>query len=179
MEATPGEYKYPTTLKGEKNWYTEVRAIFGTSIDVGSTVLSPYIGLGYRFLLNDDKGATFKVTNPDTGEIIIDNGIQMSGIISSSMATTRKQSYLYIPIGVIHKAALSAKTRLITNLDYDLFLRGKNTTSDSDGDSHYTQKKGYGARGSIMLEMNRISFGPFVHYWSVDNSDYSYFVQTI
>ena len=115
--------------------------MFGKSFDVGSTVLSPYIGLGYMFLLNNDKGSTFKATDPDTGEIIIDNGVQMSGTLSSSAATKRKQSYLYIPIGVIHKAALSEKTRLVTNLEYDLFLNGKNTTSDSDGDSHYTQKK--------------------------------------
>ncbi len=28
-----------------------------------------------------------------------------------------------------------------------------------------------------MLEMNKISFGPFVNYWSINHSDYRYFVQ--
>ena len=36
MEATPGEYKYLATLKGEQNWYAEARAMFGKSFDVGS-----------------------------------------------------------------------------------------------------------------------------------------------
>jgi len=52
-----GKADYTSPISGNLNntphWYYEVRALMGKDIDMGSYVLSPYAGLGYRHLFNN------------------------------------------------------------------------------------------------------------------------------
>ena len=44
---------------GEPDWYIEVRSLFGKDWGINeNVVLSPYMGLGYRYLFNDARGVT-------------------------------------------------------------------------------------------------------------------------
>jgi hypothetical protein len=52
-----GKADYTSPISGNLNntphWYYEARALMGKDIDMGSYVLSPYAGLGYRHLYNN------------------------------------------------------------------------------------------------------------------------------
>jgi len=52
-----GKADYTSPISGNLNntphWYYEVRALMGKDIDMGSYMLSPYVGFGYRHLFNN------------------------------------------------------------------------------------------------------------------------------
>ena len=71
----------------------------------------------------------------------------------------------------MHKYAISNKARIATNFEYDLFLHGQNNTDGNfNKNAVVNQGYGYGLRGSVMLEMKKVSFGPFIQYWNIVQS---------
>jgi len=115
--------------------------------------ISPYVGLGYRYLYNDLRG------KGSTG---------LSGY-------QRESEYLYLPVGFTQRFNITNQSRLSTNIEYDHLLIGQQTSSLGDavagaGDVVNHQYDGYGLRGTLMYEMASWSAGPFFNYWNINAS---------
>ncbi len=127
--------------------------------DITSTYITPYIGIGYRYL-NDDLTGT-----SSTG----------------ARGYERESNYLYSPIGI--EATI---TELENNwtvgamVEYDLFWYGVQRShlgdffaglDTMDNDQH----EGWGIRGSIKIQKEWEKIGliiePFIRYWDIEKSD--------
>ena len=133
----------------------EIRGVFGRDYLPGSWFsLSPYVGLGYRYLYNDLRGTS------STGAI----GFQ------------RYSNYFYAPLGLTSRMNVNAQWVIAPTIEYDYFIRGRQKSKLTDtglgfGDGTNSQNKGYGYRLSIMAEKGSWAFGPWMNYWNIDDSD--------
>lgn len=137
----------------------EVRFLGGKEVLVETYMLGSYIGLGYRLLENDLR---------DLG----------------SGGYRRKSEYLYIPVGITHAFRVNPEMKVTTNIEYDYLIEGRQTSYLSDigpayasvfGDPVNKQKDGYGFRASLDFEREYISFGAFVNYWKIKDSEINYY----
>ncbi len=157
------DYKNSGTIDNIDNYMIELRGLGGYDIPVlKRTVLTPYIGLGYRYL-NDDS----------------------SGMISSTGAHgyERESTYYYSPVGIEAVTQLNNGWSLGLTVEYDLFLEGKQKSRLSDVDARFSdlendQHQGYGLRGSVRLRKKgrNVDFvmEPFIKYWDIDKSEESF-----
>lgn len=148
------DYSGSGTMSNCPQWYYELRGIIGKDFDQGTYNLSPYFGFGYRYLFNDLRGVT------STGDI----------------GYRRKSQYVYLPVGVTYRFKLESDTKLATTVEYDRLIKGQqmsyitdvtNLVSDQTNDQH----KGYGIKASMYFEKNNWFFGPWFHYWNINQSD--------
>ena len=137
------------------DWYYEARGMVGKDFDRGTYNLSPYFGLGYRFLFNDIRGLT-----------------------STGAAGYRRESqYIYIPLGLTHRFKPDSNGRLATTLEYDYLIQGRQKSYLTDtgiagfGDLVNKQNSGFGIRVNVSYEMNNWAFGPWLQYWNIDQSN--------
>ncbi|NOZ69954.1 MAG: autotransporter outer membrane beta-barrel domain-containing protein [Deferribacteres bacterium] len=157
------DYKNSGTIDNIDNYMIELRGLGGYDIPVSkATVLTPYIGLGYRYL-NDDS----------------------SGKISSTGAYgyERESTYYYSPIGIESVTQLNSAWSVGLTVEYDLFWEGKQKSHLSDVNASFSdlkndQHQGYGWRGSVSLRKKgkKVSFvmEPFVKYWNIAKSERSF-----
>ncbi len=151
---------------GQKNWYSDIRALVGKNLAFENYALAPYVGFGYRYLYNNGQGVLTTTNN---------------------VGYRRTSNYYYLPIGITHKLDLSSQSKLVTNIEFDYFLRGKQISCLSDAnvevgfnawtrgkDITNTQKSGYGARFSTMYQIDNWSVGPYINYWHINASDTVY-----
>jgi hypothetical protein len=127
-----------------------------------STSLTPYIGLGYRYWL-DELG-----TDPSGYD--------------------RKTTYLYIPIGTTLHYPVTETLSLNILSQYNLFIEGKNTSDYSkftwtNDNLNVTQSTGYGylldCNATLKLsQQNRLSANIQYHYWDIANSSVDYLQTT-
>lgn len=154
------DYENSGTIDGILDYMLEFRGLGGYDLSLSkASTLTPYIGLGYRYL-NDD----------------------MSGKISSTGAIgyERESNYLYSPIGVEIITPLENGWSVGAMLEYDIFWRGKQISHLSDvspglGDVENDQNKGYGIRGSVKFQKKgeKLDFviAPFIRYWNIEKSE--------
>lgn len=146
---------------GAPDWYYEVRGVIGRDFQLKNSVISPYVGFGYRYLMNDVRGYS-----------------------SSGAAGYRRESnYYYLPLGVTHHFALQDGAVLVTTVEYDHLLWGEQVSRLSDliGHNGYTsafdttnrQNNGYGYRLGMMYEISDWSYGPFLQVWNIERSEYT------
>lgn len=150
------DYNGSGSASGEPDWYIEARGLVGKDWAINDAVLAAYTGVGYRYLFNDGRGIT------STG----------------FWGYRRESNYFYLPIGINHRRALNDQARLVSTLEYDHLLAGKQISRLSDGgygDSDITnnQSSGYGLKLSIMYEKRKWAIGPYAHYWNIGQSDLS------
>ena len=138
----------------------EIRGLAGYDFPVGQTAyLTPYLGLGYRYL-NDDS----------------------SGKLSSTGAAgyERESNYFYTPIGLQAVTELNSNWSLGFNAEYDHLWFGKQISHlgdavPDDGTVRNDQKDGWGLRGSVQLKKKGETMDflaePYVRYWSIEESD--------
>lgn len=92
-----GDADYESSGTGSNDnltdWYTEIRALFGTDYTLNDFVLAPYSGLGYRYLFNDLRGDSS----------------------SGAIGYRRESEYFYLPLGVIQRVALDEGSQLENN----------------------------------------------------------------
>ena len=148
------DYSGTGNSDGHQDWYLETRGLVGKDWMIRGAGVSPYIGLGYRYLANDLRGFT------STGY----------------WGYRRESNYLYLPIGVTHRIALNIRARLVTELEYDHLLSGNQISRFSDGGGGYSdvtnnQSSGYGLKLNVMYEKNNWAIGPYLHHWNIDQSD--------
>ena len=142
------------TKDGNPDQYLDLRVVAGKDFAVGSQVLSPFAGLGYRSLYNDLTGYT------STGNV----------------GYRRTSRYAYIPLGLTHRVQVGNDARIATALEYDYLLEGtqRSYTTDIYGytsDLVNKQRNGYGLRLNIAYETTSWSAGVFYHYWNIEDSD--------
>jgi hypothetical protein len=154
------DYENSGTIDNINDYMLEFRGLGGYAFSVSRAItLTPYIGLGYRYL-NDDMG----------------------GKISSTGAAgyERESNYLYSPAGLEALADLGGSWYLGVTAEYDIFWWGRQVSHLSDVNSDYNdleneQHEGYGLRGSVRVQKKygRASFAaePFVRYWNIKKSD--------
>jgi len=151
---------------GLSNYYYDVRALIGKdfSIDIGN--ISPFIGVGYRNLYDDNRGKS----------------------TTGAAGYQRTISYTYIPVGLIHRTLLQ-DAKLETRVEYDYLLSGTVNTNLSDTigsngitaypDASNTQKSGWGFRLSSSYQKSNWALTPYFNYWFIQNSDVMYGKATI
>jgi len=149
------EYRGTGTKSGVPDWLIETRAVVGVDVFPGNGVsLSPYVGLGYRYLYNDLRG------------------------YGSTGATgyRRYSRYLYAPAGLTLRIDIGEGWVLAPTIEADVFLRGRQASKLGDAGLGYMdvtnrQSKGRGHRVYLMLERDRWAVGAWTHYWRIMDSD--------
>ena len=143
---------------GITDYKQDYRGLFGYNFRFSKqTSVSPYLGLGYRMLF-DAEG----LTSTSTGAV----------------GYNRRSQYLYVPIGVgvgFH----AGKWGFNTFGEYDYLIQGWQTSylrdDGTDNNIQNGQSAGFGVRGAIMvtppIDFYNFSFGPYVRYWNIHNSD--------
>ena len=160
-----GDYS-PCSDSGHPDWYLETRGVVGKDFVAGSWAWSPEAGLGVRHLSNGVGGV---------------NGF-------------RTDNYLYVPMGITARTRVASHGVLSFNVEYDLFLRGWQTTRNSalgggfvpatddapeftiDGfsDISFDQHNGWAMRSSAKYQINRhVLVEPYFVYWRIGDSDVS------
>lgn len=149
------DYEGSGRLDTIPNWIFEMRGVVGKEFLPGSRFsLSPFAGFGYRNLYNDLRGTT------STGAV----GYQ------------RFSSYLYAPLGLTARFKASDSLVIAPTIEYDFFIKGEQVSQLSDtglgfNDATNRQDDGYGYRVSLMAEKGAWAFGPWMHYWKIEESN--------
>ena len=138
------------TGRGLTDWYWEARALYGMDLEMDGYVLSPYAGLGYRYLYNDLRSLA--------------NGYR------------RESRYLSIPLGVTLRTRAAEQSQLLTTFEYVYLLSGKQDVLLSDigasrQDVKLNQPSGRGLRLKMIRQFPTWSIGPTLTYWRVGSSD--------
>jgi hypothetical protein len=133
----------------------EVRGVFGKDLFSGGGVaISPYAGIGFRYLYSDLRGTT-----------------------SAGFAGYRRYSnYLYLPLGLTSRFSVGDQWVIAPTVEYDYFIRGRQVSMLTDANPGYsdvrnTQDRGRGYRLSVLAEKDRWTFGPWFYYWNIEDSD--------
>lgn len=134
---------------------TELRLLFGKPFgsDPDKEI---YYGFGYRFLVDGD-----------------DNVMSSTGHFSYR----RESTYYYLPIGINQYFDINNDWRAKLNLEYDLFLVGNQYSRIFNGVNN-KQNNGFGLRAGLEF-INQVGnlnyyFGPFIRYWSIEDSNSVY-----
>ena len=142
------------TLNNRPDWYYEIKGLIGKDFSFGDYSLSPYAGLGYRYLFNDLRGLT-----------------------STGIPGYRRESKYYtLPIGVTHRMNLANEAQLLTTVEYSYLIRGRQHSTLSDSipatqDASNTQRRGYGLRLGAIVQFGTWSVGPSLILWRINKSD--------
>ena len=157
LEYSFGNVDYTSARTGimKKKYYkSRLEYYLSNNYSNGANDLKPYIGLGYRNLL-DDSGFKRSSTN--------------------HLGYDRLSEYYYIPIGAIWyiSDSLSLKSQ------YNYFLEGKQTSyineilpNEYSTNPEKTQRVGYGIDLTLVSKLNRkwSTYG-FFRFWSIEDSD--------
>lgn len=153
------DYTGSGTIDGIQDWTLEGRLAAGYDIPLHEgRRLTPFVGVGYRYLNDDSSGRT-----SSTG----------------ARGYKRESNYLYSPVGVEFSAPLNSQWKIGVSVEYDLFWRGQQKSHLNDADPSFNalsndQTSGYGARGSLKLQRmgERVDWviEPYVRWWSIDDS---------
>jgi hypothetical protein len=136
----------------------ETRAVVGRDVLPASGVsLSPYVGLGYRYLYNDFRGYSTDGTTTFVGY-------------------RRYSRYHYAPIGLTARIDIGGGLIFAPTVEVDVFLWGRQKSKLSDTGLGYIdvsnrQNKGRGHRLYLMFERDRWTVGAWTHYWHIEDSD--------
>jgi len=150
-----GRLKYESGSAGSQSKVPdnilEGRILAGADFFPGrSFSLSPYAGLGYRYLYSD---------------------------LREPVGYRYESNYVYAPIGLAARMHLGGGLALVPAVEADIFLGGRQKTQYSDTglpgvhDVINSQDGGRGYRGALMLENDRWAFGGWMSYWRIEDSD--------
>ncbi len=168
------EYEGSGTWHGIPDWNFETRGLVGLEIPlVNNVLLTPYGGLGYRYLYNQLS---------DYPASVVDGQQYYSGY-------DRESHYVYIPLGIEVQKQLAVGWFVSLKNEVDFFVWGKQHSHledmvDENGvnagydELENTQERGIGWRSSVRFMRKTNSFDrfiePFVRYWHIDDSEVSF-----
>jgi hypothetical protein len=146
-------------LNNSPDLIMETRVLLGQDVSLRDNLaFSPYVGLGYRYLYSDIRGYS-----------------------STGLPGYRRHSqYWYVPMGATLRMTLGERSVLAPTVELDAFLAGTQYTQHGDTglpgfiDFSNRQNFGYGYRVYLMVETGDWSLGPWLHYWSIGDSDAVY-----
>ncbi|WP_353684556.1 hypothetical protein V4D30_01835 [Thermodesulfovibrio sp. 3907-1M] len=166
LKLAKGSVDYSSPISGNMDGIDDVlfeaRLIAGPEWKITPEMtLKPYTGFGYRSLVDDSQGM-----KTDKG----------------AWGYKRWIRYYYIPVGVSYTYEFAKDWKGNVYAEYDFFVRGKVTSYlgylPGYEDIKNTQKSGYGLRAGINVEKKftswGLSFGPYVKYWNVKDSEVAY-----
>ncbi len=158
-----GQVDYTSTSSGEISnidyYILELRGLAGYDFKINNaTTITPYIGLGYRYLLDDSTGR-----------------ISTTG----AYGYKRESNYYYSPVGLFTMTVLGGGWSLGLNAEYDIFWKGKQKSHLGEVPGYYDiendQNHGYGARGSVTFQKKLTNadlfIEPYIIYWHISASD--------
>ena len=151
----PVKYSGSGTASGIPQYYVNLKAAFGRDFAFDGFVLSPYIGIGYRFL---DQA--------------------LGGVVTTTGARgyDRRSTYNYIPIGVMHRFAVNDnKAKLETTLEYNYLISGNQYSGLAAANPYLAnqnnvQNSGYGINLTVLYKQDQWGFGPYYKYWNIADS---------
>jgi hypothetical protein len=153
------QYSGSGTLSVPRYYYNGKIAI-GADWAYRSGIISPYIGLGYRFLNQTGGGLT-----TSTGAVMYD----------------RQSTYLYIPVGLKQRSLTAGGGMLESSFELDYLVSGtqfsglsvmNNFSYSNSSDVNNRQTSGYGLNASVMYKRpDGWSLGPYWKYWNISKSD--------
>ena len=145
----------PYTIGGIDDYMLELRGLGGYDFTVSTeTILTPYIGFGYRYL-NDD-------------------------LSFDPAGYGRESNYYYSPIGIETLTKLQNGWSVGLTIEYDLFWKGIQESHLGDflaglDTLKNDQEDGYGIRGSIKFQKKSrkldYAIEPFIRYWDIEKSE--------
>lgn len=158
-------------MKNIPDWLIELRGLAGYDFEIGDSfpviwTITPYSGIGYRYL-NDDSSGKYSSLG--------------------ALGYERESNYIYGPVGLQVIADLKNNWLIGATAEYDIFWWGKQISHLSDVDSGLNdpknrQKKGYGIRGSIIVQKKGekldLVIEPYIRYWNIrksKDSDLTYY----
>jgi hypothetical protein len=153
------QYSGSGNLAMPKYYYNGKIAI-GADWAYRNGIISPYIGLGYRFLNETGGGLT-----TSTGAVMYD----------------RQSTYLYIPVGLKQRSLTGYGGMLESTFELDYLVSGNqfsglsvmnNFSYSNSSDVNNRQTSGYGLNASFMYKRpDGWSLGPYWKYWNISKSD--------
>jgi len=153
------DYTGSGTLNGIPDYALEGRLTAGYDMAMGAArLLTPFVGLGYRYLNDDSSGKT-----SSTG----------------AKGYDRESNYLYSPLGVECNGRVNDQWQIGATVEYDLFWKGWQKSHLDDANPAFNtlsndQNHGYGLRGSIKVRRagDRVDLviEPYLRWWSIGNS---------
>jgi hypothetical protein len=154
------KYEGSGTQNDMPDTIVEARAVTGANFRMGASAsVSPFIGLGYRYLYSDIRGYT-----TDAG--------------GTYLGYRRYSQYVYAPVGVTFRVHAGGGWIVAPTVEYDGFIRGRQESKLTDTgragsrDLTHDQRHGRGYRASLMIETDHLAFGPWAHYWRIKDSEF-------
>jgi len=146
-------YRGSGTARDKFNDLWEVRGLVGKDFIFPRYSLSPYTGIGFRDLYDDNRGLT----------------------TTGAFGYRRINQIYYLPIGIEPRMPFDSKSRFTSLLEYDVLLHGSQTSHLEDGNAgdprvENQQNSGFGIKANVMYETGWWSIGPYVNYWNIDRS---------
>jgi len=142
---------------GIPQWELDGRVRGGVTLAFASGTLSPYVGLGVRYFVDEGKD-----TVTSLGYVGYD----------------RRITQFYAPVGATYTYLTESGWTIAPNLELDPLLYGNvNTRFQNFGyyNINNTQNTGFGVRGEFMVGQQAQGyswqFGPFVRYWDIADSN--------
>lgn len=154
------------TISGVKDHLLQLECPLGYSFSFSKCRFIPEIGLGYRYLYDNQ----------------CDGDAKLGGVTVSNLQNSiRFSQYIYIPIGGEIVYDLSRGSFVSFFAQYNYFIRGKQTTllserSDIYNDLVSAQKSGFGLKSNVKFEY-RLDSGksvfvrPFLELWDIGKSE--------
>lgn len=168
-----GKHDYKTGHSGRTSHTTkrqisvllyETRLLAGVKIPLKNKVtVTPYTGLGYRFKSDDSEKVYYNYND----------GNALNGRI---LGYYRKSNYIYVPIGTSVDYAVDNVWSVAVKGEYDPLVRGWHYDRQTyTSPVVFKQRRGYGLKGEVsvsyLYDRVKISLSPYVHYWSIKNSN--------
>jgi len=158
-----GQVDYKSSGSGNMNniddYMVEFRGVVGYDFPMHTaSLITPYIGFGYRYLNDDLIGTT------STG----------------ASGYERESNYYYTPIGIETITELEDGWSIGLIVEYDYFWQGVQDSHLSDAglglnDISNDQNDGYGLRASIKAHKKGdtidLTIEPFIRYWDINQSE--------
>lgn len=155
------DYQNSVTFNNIDDIIFEIRTLGGYDFKLSkSLTMTPFIGVGYRYLRDDMAGRTSPA--------------------GSEKGYLRESNYYYSPIGIEAVNVFDNGWSAGVIIEYDYFWKGTQKSNFSTAVAGYNdvendQNSGYGLRGSIMIKKQtaRLFFAiePFIRYWNIDQSE--------
>jgi hypothetical protein len=148
------DYQGSGNLNNTENYSTDVRALYLKNYTLKEgTVLTPYAGLGYRFLYNDLRGVT----------------------TTGAGGYRRLSHYIYLPVGIFAYLKDGYGNKIELNGELGVLIRGYQQSYLSDvfsnvSDIKNEQKTGHNLRLSALYKFDHFYVGPYYNRWSVGRS---------
>lgn len=141
----------PIKEKGIDDFLMNFRFLVGPDFIINDSLLTPYLGLGYRYLFDDSSSDS-----------------DLSGYL-------RESNYFYVPAGLKMDCYKKNGWSIGGRAEFDLFLIGLQISEIYGIDFKNKQDSGYGLLASIDIvnrgEKSIFKIRPFVRYWDIEKSD--------